>query len=158
MAKTIFKAEPGSHEMSMERVFDAAPDRVYAAYTDPKLIGHWWGPRQHKFTAEKLEARAGGLWRFILNDPSGTAHPFRGVYHEAIPGQRLVHTFMYEGAPGPGNVSLETVLFEDLGGKTRVTAQSVFQSIEARDAMMENSGGEAFATDAWDRLEEIATR
>jgi uncharacterized protein YndB with AHSA1/START domain len=154
-----FIAEPGTYEMSMERIFDATPDRLYAAYTDPRQVPHWWGPRSYKVRVETLEARPGGQWRFVVDDPQSGQHAFRGVYHETITNERLVQTFMYEGIPGPGNVALETIQFEALpNGRTRLSHQTVFQSVAARDGMMQSSGGVELATDLWDRLEEIATR
>ena len=64
----------------------------------------------------------------------------------------IVRTFEFEGMPG--HVLLETVTFEEVGGSTRVVAQSVFQSVEARDGMVQ-SGAEAGAVESWDRLEAL---
>jgi len=152
MSKTKFVAEPGRQEITMTRVFDAPRERVFAAHTDPKSIPLWWGPRRLTTIVDKLEARKGGMWRFVQHDKAGNEYAFHGVYHESLAPERIVRTFEYEGTPG--HVLLETTIFENIDGKTKVTAQSVFQSLEARDGMLK-SGAEGGAVETWDRLEEL---
>jgi uncharacterized protein YndB with AHSA1/START domain len=65
---------------------------------------------------------------------------------------RVVATFEYEGMPG--HVLLETVTFEDVGGKTRLTTRSVFQSVQDRDGILQ-SGMEEGATESMDRFAEL---
>jgi uncharacterized protein YndB with AHSA1/START domain len=104
---------------------------------------------------DKMEVRPGGVWRYIHRGADGQEFAFHGVYHEVRPPERLVSTFEFEGAPG--HVVLDTATFEDLGGKTRLTTRSVFQTIEDRDAMVQ-SGSEEGATESWDRLEELLSQ
>ena len=69
--------------------------------------------------------------------------------------ERTVSTFEFEGLPG--HVLLETSIFEALpDGKTRVTATSVFQSVEDRDGTLQ-SGMEGGATETWERFAELLT-
>ncbi|WP_394830488.1 SRPBCC family protein [Pendulispora rubella] len=152
MSKTIFIAEPGKQEISMARTFDAPRARVFAAYINPEAVPRWWGPRSLTTVVDKLEAKKGGIWRFVQRDGAGHEFAFNGVYHEALSPERLVYTFEFEGMPG--HVLLETVLFEEIEGKTRITSKSIFQSLEARDGMMQ-SGAEAGAVETWDRLAEL---
>lgn len=149
MSKTTFTAETGKHEIVMTRTFDAPREQVFAVYTDPKSIPNWWGPSWLTTTIDKFEPRQGGVWRFVQHDKAGNEYGFHGVHHEITAPSRLVRTFEFEGMPG--HVLLETVVFEDVGGKTRIVAQSVFQSVEARDGMVQ-SGAEAGAVESWDRL------
>jgi uncharacterized protein YndB with AHSA1/START domain len=67
----------------------------------------------------------------------------------------MTQTFEFEGAPG--HVSLETLTLEDLGGRTRVRTHSVYQSLEARDAMVA-AGMASGVEDGFDRLEELLAR
>jgi uncharacterized protein YndB with AHSA1/START domain len=150
--KTEFVIEPGKQEIVMKRVFDAPRELVFKAYTDPKLIEQWWGPRRYSTIVDKLEARPGGIWRFINRASDGTEYGFHGVIHEVVAPERIVQTFEFEGVPG--HVALETATFEDLGGRTRVTAHSVFQSVEDRDGMVQ-SGMEEGAAETMDRLAEL---
>jgi uncharacterized protein YndB with AHSA1/START domain len=152
MSKTTIIAAPGSLEVRMERVFPAARERVFAAYTDAKAIPQWWGPRRLVTTVEKLEPRAGGQWRFIQRDTDGSSHGFHGVFHACTAPTQIVQTFEYEGAPG--NVLLDSISFEAAGAHTKVIAQSIFQTLQARDAMIQYGMADG-AIETWDRFEEL---
>jgi uncharacterized protein YndB with AHSA1/START domain len=152
MAKTEFIFEPGNHEITMTRTFDAPRELVFKAMSDPQLISKWWGPRDHWTKVDKMEARAGGSWRFINGDSSGNEYGFHGVYHLVDAPERVVQTFEFEGVPG--HVALETMVLEDLGGKTRLVQQSVFQTVADRDMMLQ-TGMQTGATESNDRLAEL---
>jgi uncharacterized protein YndB with AHSA1/START domain len=150
--KLTVTAEPGTQELTLTRVFDAPIDLVFKAHTDPKQIPLWWGPRQYETMVEKMEARSGGEWRFLNRSADGNEYWFHGVYHDIVPSERIVQTFEFEGTPG--HVCLETATFEDLGGRTKLTTSSVFQSVEDRDGMVQ-SGMEQGAGEGFDRLDEL---
>ena len=150
MTKTDFVAEPGVQEITLTRVFDAPREQVFKVYTDPRQIPAWWGPGGLTTTVERMKLRPGGAWRFIQSDPEGNVYAFKGFYHQILPPERLAYTFEFEGAPG--HILLETVTFEALpGGRTRITDQSVFQSVADRDGMLAE-GMEVGATESMDRL------
>lgn len=145
--------EPNSHEMSFSRTFDAPRDAVFALFLDPDAIPNWWGPRKFTTVVDQLDARPGGTWRFLNVDSDDNEYGFHGVFHEITPGQRIVQTFEFEGAPG--HVTLDTVTFEELdGGKTLMTGSSIAQSVEARDAMVA-SGMEGGMVETYERLDDL---
>lgn len=152
MATSQIKAEPGSHEIVMSREFDAPRDLVFKVSTDPDLVPKWWGPRELTTTVATMEPRSGGSWRFVQRDAAGNEYAFHGVYHEIAAPDRIVQTFEFEGMPG--HVLLETMTLEDLGGRTRLTTHSVFQSVADRDGMLQ-SDMEAGANESLDRLAEL---
>ncbi len=136
----------------MERVFDAPRDRVFAAFTDPKLIPEWWGPRETTTIVDRMDVRSGGSWRFVVRNSDGSETAFRGTYREVAPPERIVQTFEWEGMPG--HVSVETATFEDLGERTKVTTTSLFHTTEERDGMLE-SGMERGLNETYSRLDEL---
>lgn len=153
MTNTDFVAEPGKQNVIVTRVFDAPRDLVFKVYTEPKHIPRWWGPRYLTTTIEKMDVKAGGLWRFVQRDPDGNEFAFHGVYHDIVSPERIVQTFEYEGTPG--RVLLETAIFEALpDGKTRLTGNSVFQSVEDRDGMV-SEGMESGQREGWERFAEL---
>jgi uncharacterized protein YndB with AHSA1/START domain len=104
---------------------------------------------------ETFEPRNGGSWRYIHADQDGNEYGFHGVFHEIAAPERIIQTFEFEGLPEKGHVTLETARFEALpGDRTRLTAQSVFQSVEDRDGMLQ-SGMEEGMNDSYDRLDEL---
>jgi len=152
MSKTEFVIEPGRQDIVITRTFDAPRELVFKVVTDPSLIAKWWGPRQYETLVDTMDVRPGGRWRMIHDAGDGNTYGFKGVYHDVVAPERVVQTFEFEGAPG--HVALETLTLEDDGGKTRYLAQSVFQSVEARDAMVQ-SGMEGGARETLDRLDEL---
>ncbi len=153
--ETTIYTTPSDREIVSERVFDAPRDRVFAAYTDPELIPQWWGPREMPVTVDKMDVRRGGGWRFVHHDSDGNENGFRGTYREVAPPERIVQTFEWEGMPG--HVIVETVTFEDLGGRTKVTGVSLFHTTEERDGMLA-SGMERGLTETHDRLTELLAK
>jgi uncharacterized protein YndB with AHSA1/START domain len=126
---------PTDREIRIERVFDAPRDRVWRAFTDPKLIVQWWG-RGNKLVIEKFEVERGGHWRFVEHGPEGK-HGFEGRYREVTPQDRIVQTFEWDGMPA--YVIVETIEFTDLGdGRTKVLNVSLFHTTEERDGMLQS--------------------
>jgi len=152
VAQTEFVIKPETNAMTMTRVFDAPRELVFKAMTDPALIPKWWGPRAYWTKVDKMEVQLGGVWRFINGDAAGNEYGFHGVYHLVDAPARVIQTFEFEGVPG--HVALETMTLEDLGGKTRMVQQSVFQSVEDRDGMVQ-SGMQKGAIETNDRLAEL---
>lgn len=152
MPKTEYTIEPGKQDIITSTVIDARRDLVYKAYTDPKLFAQWWGPRQYDNHIEKFDIRRGGEWRVVQRGADGGEHGFRGVTHDATAPERICQTFEYEGVPG--HVALQTATFEDLGNKTRIVAQVVFQSVMDRDGMVA-SGMKSGADESMERLAEL---
>ncbi len=152
---TTVLAEPGKQEILITREFDAPRELVFKACTDPELIPQWWGPRNLSTEVDKMDVRPGGQWRFLNRDAQGNAYGFHGVYHEILAPERIIDTFEFEGLPETGHVTLETMKLEALpGGRTRLTVQSVFQSVADRDGMLQ-SGMEEGLNETYDRLAEL---
>lgn len=152
---TKITAEPGKQEIFITREFDAPRELVFKAFTDPKLITQWLGPRELTMTLEKFEPRSCGSWRYIYTDQDGNESAFHGVYHEILAPERAIQTFEFEGLPEKGHVSLETARFESLpGDRTKLTIQAVYQSVADRDGMLQ-SGMERGVNDSYERLDEL---
>jgi len=155
--KTIITAEPGKQDLFITREFDAPRELVFKAHTDADLFVQWLGPRGLTTTLETFEPVSGGEWRFIQKDKDGNEYGFHGVFHE-ISEERMIQTFEFEGLPESGHVILETTKFEALpNGRTRLTSQSVFQSVSDRDGMIQ-SGMESGLSEGYERLDELLVK
>ena len=132
--------EPADRVLKIERVFDAPRSLVFKAWTEPEHITKWWGPRGFKSTVLKNELRPGGAYRIHMLGPDGD-HWSQGVYREVVPPERLVMVGSWadaNGNPTRPETTL-TLLFEDVGGKTKLTLHNaIFESVTARD--MHNTG------------------
>jgi uncharacterized protein YndB with AHSA1/START domain len=145
---------PTDREIRIEREFDAPPERVWKALTDPRLVAQWWG-RGNKLVVEKMEVQRGGHWRFVEHAPEGV-QGFEGRYREVTPPTRIVQTFEWDGMPG--HVVVETIVLEPLPqNRTRVVNVSLFHTTEERDGMLE-SGMETGLAQSYDALDGVLTR
>jgi uncharacterized protein YndB with AHSA1/START domain len=152
--KTNVTAEPGKQEVIITREFDAPRELVYRAHVDPDLYVQWLGPHGYEMILDTFEPHSGGRYRYIHKDQNGNEYGFHGVFHE-ISEERMIQTFEFEGMPEPGHVTLDTMRIESLpGDRTRITIQSVFQSVTDRDGMVQ-AGMERGITEGYERLDQI---
>ncbi|GAA1758326.1 SRPBCC family protein [Nocardioides hankookensis] len=151
---TQIEAVPDLPVIRITREFDAPRERVFRAWTDPELFARWVGPRSIDTAIETWDARTGGAWRYTgRRDSDAFAMGFWGSFHEVRPPERLVQTFSFDGAPD--GVSLETMLFEELpGGRSRIVATSVVESVEIRDQIIA-SGMESGVVEGYEALDEL---
>ena len=142
-------------EIVMSRIFDAPRELVWQAMTDPKHVGHWWGPRGFSTTIETMDVRPGGIWKHTMRGPDGTHYPNQSVFQEVVRPERIVyaHSGHREGGPGVGFVATWT--FEaPAPGKTKVTIRMVFPSAENRDFTVKEFGALEGARQTLERLSE----
>ena len=112
--------QPSELEIRVERTFDAPRDHVFSVWTDPELIPEWWG---ESTVVEEMDVRPGGKWRFRT-----TYGAVEGEFREVDPPSRLVQTFQNH---------LQTLEFEDLGERTKLTQTMRFATTEERDTTMQ---------------------
>jgi uncharacterized protein YndB with AHSA1/START domain len=155
MGTTKITAEPGLPYIDVSREFDAPRDLIYRAHTDPELLAQWLGPRKYEMKVVRWDPRDGGAWRFIHRDAKGNEYGFHGVFHGTPSPDGIVQTFEFDGAPG--HVSLESLKLEDRRGRTVVRTHSVYQSVEARDAMLQGGMADGM-NEGYDRLDELVAR
>ena len=137
------------------REFDAPAAKVYRAHVDPELFVQWVGPDYLTSKAVIWDARTGGSYRYTMVDGDRT-EGFNGVFHELRENELIVQTFSWEGMPD--GVALEKLHFEDIGGgRTRLVATSLVDSIADRDAFVA-SGMEQGVREGYERLDELLTR
>jgi uncharacterized protein YndB with AHSA1/START domain len=145
---------PSDREIRIERVFEAARDRVWRAMTDPELVAQWWG-RGNRLVVERMELRRGGHWRYVEHGPEGVSG-FEGRYREVSPPERVVQTFEWDGMPG--HVTVETMTLSELpGGRTRMVVVVLFHTAEERDGMLQ-SGMEEGMNQSYAALDRLLAR
>jgi uncharacterized protein YndB with AHSA1/START domain len=128
---------PSELEIRVEREFDAPRDHVFRVWTDPELIPQWWGEGT---VVEEMDVRAGGKYRFR------TAYgAVEGEFREVDPPARLVQTFQNH---------LQTLEFEELGERTKLTQTMRFETTEERDTTM-NYGVEQGAKAGFERVDAV---
>ena len=136
------------------REFDAPRELVFAAWTDPKHLSQWWGPNGFTTTTSSFDFKPGGVWRFVMHGPDGRDYQNRVTFMEIVPPERIVYRH-----GGGDDVELvqfqQTVIFEDLGGRTRLTWRGVFPSAAERDHVIKEYHADKGLTQTMARLAEF---
>jgi uncharacterized protein YndB with AHSA1/START domain len=153
--ETQIVADPDVPLVRIIREFDAPPEKVFRAHTDPDLIVQWQGPHGMEARIDHFDCRTGGSYRYV-HSHDGQEYGFHGCFHEVRPNEVIVQTFTFEGVPD--GVALEKLGLEDLGnGRTRLTATSLVDSFADRDAFLA-SGMEVGVREGYERLDAILAR
>jgi uncharacterized protein YndB with AHSA1/START domain len=154
-AETTIESDPTVPMVRIVREFDASPEKVFRAHTDPELVVQWLGPRSLEMVVDHYDCRTGGSYRY-LHRRGDEEYGFHGSFHEVRPSELIVQTFTFEGFPD--GVALEKLVLEDIGGgRTRLTATSLVDSFEGRDAFVA-SGMESGVVEGYERLDEVLAK
>lgn len=117
--------------LTIKRRFNAAPAKVFAAWSDPEKMTHWMGPAGVQKLVAKTDLRVGGKYH-IQMIMAGDEHNVSGVYREIVPNEKLVFTWAWKSTPE--RESLVTVTFKDDNGGTIMTLlHEQFFDADARD-------------------------
>jgi uncharacterized protein YndB with AHSA1/START domain len=125
------------------REFEAPVANVFRAHVEPELFARWNWPEGYTVRFDQWSCRTGGAYRITTSGPemAGSVH---GSFHDVIADELIVQTFAPDGVAD--FVVLEKHRFEDLGnGRTRLTAQSLVDSFEYRDAFLDAGLIEGYA-------------
>ncbi len=118
--------------LTLKRRFNAAPAKVFAAWTDPEKVKRWMGPGEVKTLQAENDVRVGGRYRIVMLAPSGEEHDVSGVYREVIANEKLVYTWAWKSTRE--RESLVTVTFKaDNGGTIFTLTHEQFFDEAARD-------------------------
>jgi len=121
--------------MAITRVFDARRELVWKAWTDPKYVMQWWGPKGFTCPTCKIDLRVGGKFLISMKSPDGQEFYNGGEYHEIVEYEKIVSSMYFADANGnkveaaelgidheASEDAYDVTLFEDLGnGQTKLT-------------------------------------
>jgi uncharacterized protein YndB with AHSA1/START domain len=134
---TVNSDFPAERELLLERVFDAPRDKVYRAWTEPKLLKQWFAPLPWTTPGAALDVRPGGTSLIVMRDPEGRDYPNQGIYLEVVKNEKLVFTDAFKTAwePSEKPFMLAIITFEEIEAeKTRYTARVRHWTVEDREA------------------------
>lgn len=145
-------------ELTLTRIFDAPREVVFKAWTDPKQLARWWGPKGFTNPVCDIDARVGGTLRIHMRGPDGSIYPMQGVIQELVAPERLVFTNIAVDAAGNHLLEgLTTVMFSEARGKTTLTLHTrAVAVVEKAAAYLQ--GMEIGWTQSIDRLEALLAR
>jgi uncharacterized protein YndB with AHSA1/START domain len=105
--------------LTLKRRLNAPPEKVYAAWTEPKKIVRWFGPDAGPVKLASADVRVGGRYAVEFNAEDGEQHHVSGVYREVVPNEKLVFSWAWRTMPE--RESLVTVLIKPEGTGSLLT-------------------------------------
>lgn len=144
------KSKP--NEIYIERIYDAPVKMVWDAWTEPKQVAQWWGPRGFTITTKSKDVRPGGRWIYTMHGPDGVDYPNNTLFHEVEKYKRMVYD--HGGNKTQPPMFRVTVNFKDIKGKTLLEMWMSFPSAEIATEtkrFIKSVGGNS----TWDRLAEF---
>jgi uncharacterized protein YndB with AHSA1/START domain len=152
--ETLEITTPSDREVAMTRVFDAPRELVFDAWTKPELLRRWLGVRGGwTFAVCEVDLRVGGSYRFVWRGPNGQEMGMGGVYREIVRPERLVATEKFDQAWYEGD-AVDTTVFSEEGGRTKVTTTVLYASRAVRDAVLATPMASGIA-ESYDKLVEV---
>ena len=134
-AQAQFAVKPS---LTLKRRLNAAPEKVYAAWTDPAQLAKWFGPKDIEALRVESDPRVGGRFSIVMRgtdaceETGAEEHHVSGVYREVVPNEKLVFTWAWRSTPE--RESLVTVLIKPDGAGSLLTLiHEQFFDEEARD-------------------------
>ena len=121
--------------LRMERVFSAAPERIFQAWIDPERLVQWWGPEGTTVPRCEMDVREGGAWLTVMSNAEGGEHIVSGIYRVIDPPNRLVLTWAWhnDGVRDGHETELSIALEAVEGGTLLTLVQQTFKEHEHCD-------------------------
>ena len=139
------------NELYITSVYDAPVKMVWDAWTDPKQVAKWWGPRGFTITTHHKDVKPGGTWSYIMHGPDGVDYPNKTLFHEVEKYSRLVYDHGASDNTPP--MFRVTVNFSESAGRTTMDMTMTLPTAEAAaetKKFIKKAGGNS----TWDRLAE----
>jgi uncharacterized protein YndB with AHSA1/START domain len=115
---------------NLKRSYDAPVARVWKALTDEKAKAKWFGgpPGRWELLERHMDVRVGGTERASGRWEGGVVSTFDAIYHDVVPNERLVYSYVMHLNDKKISVSLATMQLTAEGGRTTlmVSEQGAF--------------------------------
>lgn len=129
-------APASDRELVFTRLIDAPRAALYRCWTEPALMKQWLAPKPWETPVVEVDARPGGVFRFVMHGPNGEESDNPGVLLDVVPDEKIVFTDAFRPGWIPsGKPSMAAeITFAEEDGKTRYTARARHWTVEEREA------------------------
>ncbi|MGB3170818.1 MAG: SRPBCC domain-containing protein [Rhodococcus sp. (in: high G+C Gram-positive bacteria)] len=157
---TVMSTQQNAEELSFTIVaeFDAKVERVWQIWADPRQLERWWGPPTWPATFESFDFTPGGKASYYMVGPDG--EKARGWWLLTSIDAPTTLSFDDGFADDNGEpvasmgITRAVVTIEDIGGRTRMTTTSKFESAEQMQKMID-MGMEEGMTEAMSQIDDL---
>jgi uncharacterized protein YndB with AHSA1/START domain/pimeloyl-ACP methyl ester carboxylesterase len=141
MSVTAVRKDPRAKSLTLNAEFDASPERVWELWADASQLERWWGPPSYPATFTKHDLTPGSRVEYHMTGPNGERHGGLWEIREVEPPHALVFQDFFANPDGTPSTTLPAstmrVRIEEVrSGRTRMTIESVFPSVEALEKVL----------------------
>lgn len=123
-------AEAATATVNLRHQYNATPQQVFKAWSDPQALQQWFGPHSHKCKVEKYNFRVDGEWQIRMTPieedtdcggyDKGADSVCAGTFVEIIGDKKIAMTFAWIENGGDVSGTLLTVEFNAHDSGTEV--------------------------------------
>jgi uncharacterized protein YndB with AHSA1/START domain len=140
MTVTAVRKDPERRTITVEAEFYTSPERVWQLWADPRQLERWWGPPTYPASVDAHDLRPGGRVEYHMTGPDGDQPRGYLEIDEVQPPQRLVFRDGFASEDATPNTelpvtTLRVTIQEIGGGKTRMTIETEFPTVEAMEQL-----------------------
>jgi uncharacterized protein YndB with AHSA1/START domain len=118
-------AAKADRSLELVREFDAPIDVVWKCWTEPDRVAKWFAPRPYTCPRCEIDLKPGGSFILVMRSPEGNEHPMLATIVDIEPQSRF--GWVMSVPDDSGELAIQggtTVVFEELGSRTRVTVHA----------------------------------
>ena len=115
------------NSISLHRVINASPEKIYRAFTDAHAMASWIPPYGFLCVIHNMDVKQGGTYRMsFINFSTGNGHSFSGTYLELIPNEFIKYTDTFDDPNLPGEM-ITTVWINkvSVGTDLKITQENI---------------------------------
>jgi uncharacterized protein YndB with AHSA1/START domain len=135
--------------------FKAAPEKVFAAFAEARLVGRWLSPSPEiTLTLLQFDFRVGGAYRFAYRVPGGETVIVGGVYRAIEPPSKIVFSWVIEPPDEHADIESEvtvTIMRDGAGAELLIRHEKLVRT----DAVERHAAGWRGALDQLAALPEM---
>jgi len=141
MTVTAVTKDPRDLSMTITAEFAATPERVWQLWADPRQLERWWGPPTYPATVTSHDLRPGGRVEYHMTGPEGDQPKGFWEVDESDPPHHIAFRDGFANPDGTPNrefpITSAQVRIEEIGGgRTRMSIESRFPSVEAMEQLL----------------------
>lgn len=153
-----FTIDRENKKIDVKREFAAPLSKVWAAWTESRLLDQWWAPEPWKTTTKTMDFKEGGFWLYVMEGPDGAKQWSRADYKEITPLKSFSGWDAFCDENGTVDttlpVSFWTVEFSENSNLILVSIETKFDLVSDLEKMLEMGFKEGF-TSALENLDEL---
>jgi uncharacterized protein YndB with AHSA1/START domain len=159
--ETIYTVDTANKKINVKREFDAPPEKVWKAWTEPALLEQWWAPRPWKAISKSMDFREGGRWFYYMEGPDGSRHYCLVNYKTIVPNKLFTGDDAFCDENGVLKTDFPNMHWKTQFNKsddgTKVEVEISFASVADMEKIIEMGFKEGFAA-AHNNLDELLAK